>query len=994
MAIKVKSSRRKVKRGTAAHGRVRATAPRVEDETEQPPLRITVVNGDLTYVAEPLLIGHYRSSKLSGAEAFMDRALGYAMSASLERGLYPTAAGTHQGFLNTQQSSDNPWQLPRPAAVIVAGLGAEGELRGSDLVTTVRQAVIGWGQRLTEQSAPPATFSLAATLLGSGGTGISAAQAAQLIAQGVREGNDQVSSERNKRRSWPRVSDLRVIELYLDRATEAWRSLEALAKGSPALYAVAPIIEKGIGALRRPPDGGYRGAEYDFISALVQKSEGNEERIVYTIDSKRARSEVRAQAAQLPLIKDLVSTASNSANTDQQIGRTLFNLLVPVDLEAFMGSSGATVIQVDSGTAAIPWELLDTATPGGGDDRPWAIRTKLLRKLRTDAPGRVVNDASADDSVLVIGDPACDRSRYLKLFGARREALAVTECLTMEHASRRSDTETAPYVTSLISPDFNDDNDADEPDANAVLNAAMSRAWRIIHIAGHGEPPLLTGPAAVPRGVVLSNQSFLGPAEIGALRTTPELVFVNCCHLASSDDRLLLKERNYDRAQFASGVAEALINAGVRCVVAAGWAIDDEAALAFAKTFYTKLLDGARFIDAIAAARSEARERGGNTWAAYQCYGDPDWQYRRGTGDAQRPMPPPSEELAGIPSAVALGIALETLAVKSEFQNADPLEQAARLQYLETTTEAFWATSGEVAEAFGNAWAKSGNFDKAIEWYERARVAPDGTGSLAAVEQLANAKVRRAWQQVEKSSAGDKATRESARRQIAEAMALLDSLLAIGATVERQSLYGSAYKRLALIEASEGRLDQEIEAISKMKHHYAAAEQIAISTGKTDLFYPAMNRIAAQLALEGGLSRVATDRDALAIVQRAMHAAPADFWSVVGQTELKMYASLFARTLARDVERLVGDFEDHYSRVNAPKRWASVLDNASFVLLKYKTRGTAGEVAAADRLLSRLAELAGRAPAPASSVAALRASRVRRKRTKGRSVRKRSSHAG
>ena len=244
MAVKVKSSRRKVKRGAASRGRVRATAPRVEEVAEQPPLRITVVNGDLTYVAEPLLIGHYRSSKLSGAEAFMDRALGYAMSASLERGLYPTAAGTHQGFLNTQQSSDNPWQLPRPAAVIVAGLGAEGELRGSDLVTTVRQAVIAWGQRLTEQSAPPATFSLAATLLGSGGTGISAGQAAQLIAQGVREGNDQVSSDRNKRRSWPRVSDLRVIELYLDRATEAWRSLEALAKGSPALYAVTPDHRK------------------------------------------------------------------------------------------------------------------------------------------------------------------------------------------------------------------------------------------------------------------------------------------------------------------------------------------------------------------------------------------------------------------------------------------------------------------------------------------------------------------------------------------------------------------------------------------------------------------------------------------------------------------------------------------------------------------------------------------------------------------------------
>ncbi len=397
------------------------------DVTEQAPLRITVTNGDLTYIAEPLLIGHYRSAKLSGAEAVMDRAIGEAMSASLERGLYPTAAGTQQVFINTRQSTENPWQLPRPAAVIVAGLGAEGELRGSDLVKTVRQAVIAWGQRLTERPEAPAAFSLATTLLGSGGTGISAGQAAQLIAQGVREANDQMAGERHDRRPWPCVSVLHIIELYLDRATEAWRSLQELATSSPTIYSVGPVIEDGIGALRRPPDGGYRGAEYDFISALVHKGEDKEQEIVYTIDTKRARSEVRAQATQLPLIRNLVSTASNSANTDEQIGRTLFSLLVPVDLEPFMGSSAATVIQLDSGTAAIPWELLDSVAPGSGDTRPWAIRTKLLRKLRTDGWAGAVNDASADDSVLVIGDPACDRERYARLFGARREAMAVAE---------------------------------------------------------------------------------------------------------------------------------------------------------------------------------------------------------------------------------------------------------------------------------------------------------------------------------------------------------------------------------------------------------------------------------------------------------------------------------------------------------------------------------------------------------------------------------------
>ena len=319
---------------------------------------------------------------------------------------------------------------------------------------------------------------------------------------------------------------------------------------------------------------------------------------------------------------------------------------------------------------------------------------------------------------------------------------------------------------------------AREPDANAVMNAAMAGPWRIIHIAGHGAEPVAVGSRIDPRGVVLSDNTFLGPREIGALRVIPELVFVNCCHLATGDVSQLLKETNYDRAKFASGVAEALINKGVRCVVAAGWAVNDEAARVFATTFYARLLDGSTFIDAVAAAREESRGCGGNTWAAYQCYGDPDWKYRRGTGDAQRPTAPdPSQELAGIASAAGLVLTLQTLAVKSEFEGADATEQAERLRYLEEEFEQYWRNKGEVAEAFGNAWSKIGRFDEAIDWYTRARVAPDGASSLAAVEQLANLKVRRAWEQVAKTDAKDSAAREHARKEIAEAMALLDMLL-------------------------------------------------------------------------------------------------------------------------------------------------------------------------------------------------------------------------
>src|SRR5204863_5221743 len=106
----------------------------------------------------------------------------------------------------------------------------------------------------------------------------------------------------------------------------------------------------------------------------------------------------------------------------------------------------------------------------------------------------------------------------------------------------------------------------------------FEKPWRVVHIAGHGMP----GGNGNSGGVVLSNGTFLGPNEISNMRTVPELVFVNCCHLGAADADQLLKTK-YDRAEFASGVAGALIAIGVRCVIAAGWAVDDEAASVFAE---------------------------------------------------------------------------------------------------------------------------------------------------------------------------------------------------------------------------------------------------------------------------------------------------------------------------------------------------------------------------------------------------------------------------
>ena len=95
--------------------------------------------------------------------------------------------------------------------------------------------------------------------------------------------------------------------------------------------------------------------------------------------------------------------------------------------------------------------------------------------------------------------------------------------------------------------------------------------------------------------------SILGPARNRqACASVPELVFVNCCHLGARSKGQLLTPAQSECAigmrrrvrDSPSGVAEALISIGVRCVIAAGWAVDDEPARIFAETFYDALLRG------------------------------------------------------------------------------------------------------------------------------------------------------------------------------------------------------------------------------------------------------------------------------------------------------------------------------------------------------------------------------------------------------------------
>ena len=887
-------------------------------------LRVSVLNGDLKFIGQPLMVGHYRSIALTGTEWVVDGLVGHAMSKSLAAGLYPDATGSHQIFGNVRKDPNNPFVMARPQAVVVAGLGDEGKLRASELVYTVRQAVLAYAQRVAEQGGA-AQFELAATLIGSGGKGISPGSAAQLIAQGAFE-----ASQKLQQGNWPQLGRLIFVEFYLDRASEAWRSLQVQAIATPNQLELVGRVTSGDGALRRSLDSSYRGAAYDLISALSVAGKNGQPCIEYVLDTRRARTEVRAVHAQGTLLKELVAKASNDENRDSQIGRTLFKLLVPVEMEPFLGGTTEMLIELDSGSAVIPWELLDTDAPAqsGGDARPWAIRSKLLRKLRTNEFRAQVSDANADDSVLVIGEPKCDNPNYPPLPGARAEAIAVVNRLTLG-----ADGIPAAKLRSLVS---------GEDDARSVINALFERPYRVVHVAGHGE-------LGVNGGVVLSGNTFLGAAEIKAMRVVPELVFLNCCHLAGRDASATLKP--YDRATFAANIAEALIEIGVRCVIAAGWAVEDGPAETFATTFYAVLLRGERFIDAVAAAREAAWRDNpqGNTWAAYQCYGDPGWTWSRGGADAQRPAPPVGDEFIGVSSPVALALALETLAIRSRFGPAKAEVQRDKLRFLESKFAPEWGGMGAVAEAFGLAYGQAKDSAKAIEWYRVAVNSADGSASFRAAEQLGN----------ELARCGEKLKDENAARQmIEEGIDQLGKLVALQATVERESLLGSAWKRLVLLETRAGRDAASLKALEKMVVHYANAEKLACEAKADNLYYPAKNGISAELRLAFLQKRAPRLTEArLSAVRESLDKAATerpDFWSVVGQTELALLEALAQGRLAGSGPALMDAARELKARVPATSSWDSVYTEARFTLEPYQTVANATEQRAAAEILKGL----------------------------------------
>ena len=147
----------------------------------------------------------------------------------------------------------------------------------------------------------------------------------------------------------------------------------------------------------------------------------------------------------------------------------------------------------------------------------------------------------------------------------------------------------------------------------------------MIHVATHGEMnarnPLFSRLALSPgRGRDSDDDGWLEVRELLGLHSRSPLVFLSGCETGLG----AAWSTEFETGEDYTTIAQALLYAGARNVVATLWRIDDAAAGDFAARFYGKLRTVA-VPEALAAAQREmladARYRSPYYWAAYEVSG-------------------------------------------------------------------------------------------------------------------------------------------------------------------------------------------------------------------------------------------------------------------------------------------------------------------------------------------------------------------------------------
>jgi lysozyme family protein len=706
---------------------------------------IEVVHGSLVAAEAPVVIGAYAGDALRGSADFLNRRLGGVLAGAQQLNRYPGQVGEAAVFLPPNS---------RPAGAVVVGLGAVGSLTQGELTRAYSHGLLEFARQAESRGAR--RLAAASLLVGTGYGGVSIGSSVRALVEALRCANRKLEESR----SLIFIERLTLYEVAEDRAIAAAQALEKLVREHryQDSASFSGRLKDGHGGFRRlfpsqeGNDGWYR------VHIVTESATGD---LRFTLVGNRAQNEVSEEPNQRQAVDGLIAAATGSTTDNAGLSRALFELMVPNALKDLVPDVSGLVLAVDMAAAVYPWELMRDETESG--EPPLAARVGLVRQLALPRGwGRV--PTVRNRRVFVVGDTD---SGLMALPAAQAEGATVAAAFSA-----------CGYEVNFRA----------RPGAGEVLVNLFDSQYFAIHLAGHGAVDLEQNGARY-TGMVLGPGTFLTAAQARKLRHAPEFVFINCCHLgamaADADDK-----RQW--AQLAANLATEFIEIGCKAVVAAGWAVDDQAADTFAQSFYQSMLAGEHFGDALRLAREEtyARYPTSNTWGAYQAYGDEGYRFPA-IGRRQRTVPNYRHADQLLADLDRLQAELPGLG-----DGADREGLLVRLNGIEASVRGRFFDRAEVREKLGAIHADLGRTEAAIEHYRAALAQEDGQVSIHALEQLADLEIGH----------GAKLAKDIAvsGQYLGQGRQRLDVLIQMAPTAERLSLLGGYWRRRAQILRTAG----------------------------------------------------------------------------------------------------------------------------------------------------------------------------------------------
>ncbi|MFY9918741.1 MAG: CHAT domain-containing protein [Mycobacterium sp.] len=878
----------------------------------RPAFRVKVVHGDLQYARYPIVVGHYEGDTIVGAEAQVDKLLDGALSQRYSLGLYPGALGSTVVILRKPSVVQEALHISSGA--VVMGLGKWGELSAGQLADLLRRAALQYVLQRCDSLGPSTAngenapkVGLSVLLVGGASTtNITVGDSVGAILRAIAQANRELAGGNCGAMT---IQELEIIELYADRATEAAHAVNQLAPliGNDLetdIEAVPLLLDPGragrkrlrlsseraawrrwevsvVPQPRKPTRSSlpeplleflkravvdHGNADAELLKAITELAFGRtaepdaHREIRFLTLSERARAEATSQHRQPELVERLIKTAISQTRFYREESRVLFELMVPNELKSSLVQVDNLVLVVDEETAAYPWELMSAG------DKPLCVAKGLVRQLQT-SNYRPQIGTRAGTAAFVAGDPKVG-APFRQLPGAEAEAKAVYE---------------------ILRKGFEVEQPLSKPSALELLAGLYEKPYRIVHLAGHGDYKRATTADDKARsGLVLDNGVFLTAVEVGQMQQVPELVFLNACHIGQTGPEdttgtsVAPSAQTVEFNRLAASVSRELIEMGVRAVVAAGWAVRDDAARDFAETFYSSMLANETFGRALKAAREHTYGKfpQTNTWGAYQAYGDPDYRLDpnatrdSGTGD-------------GLVAVDEFVEAVRDLGATAEHDGASTAEAVKKLGELVKICPPGWGDQTRVQTEIGLAYGNLGQLREAREHLERALAGEGGESSTTffAVEQLANFEARAA-----------NLDTDGAQELHQSAITRLESLLAVAQTAERYNLLGGTYRRRAAAEA-ERDAKKAREALASAVENYHKAHELNRQRDVLDP-YPTLN----WLTWAAVLSRRVPEVDELLARCEATagerFATDRKFFTAVGMADAHLVRALMADRLS------------------------------------------------------------------------------------------------